>query len=73
MFFRGCDFLETNRNEMVGNVVKRHFTRFDFQKTSRSPDIFCTFSRFCVRLGFLLLYALMSVQSFAMSFGIREF
>lgn len=36
MFFRGCDFLETNCDEMVANVVKSHFTRFDFQKISRS-------------------------------------
>ena len=73
MFFRNCDFLETNRDEMVANVVKSHFTRFDFQKISRSPDIFSTISRLCVRLGFLFLCALLAVQPFAMSFGFREF
>lgn len=64
MFFRSCDFLETNRDEMVANVVKSHFTRFDFQKISRSPDIFCTLSRLCVRLGFIFLCALLAVQPF---------
>ena len=46
------DFLETTRDEMAGNLAKRHFICFDFQKTLHSRDAFCPISLRFVRLGF---------------------
>ena len=58
---------ETTREEMAGNVVKRHFICFDLQTKCHSRDAFGTLPAgrsFC-SLGFRLFCARLAVHYFA--------